>query len=340
MNEKVRVTLQGISQDLSTATGSYDPVELGEMTPDALLGVLQQAVKLQAPSGGAGDDICAPSLVLDHAGETYSFSVENGQLMDANSGAKLGLFDAVALVTKQRGRSEARAEAARQFKEKKAAGKPQAGDNETAPMVWGSDNPDVKGLTPLRKKDLPPTDRVETGVSTIDTSGRCPQFAMTSWKSSNAKQAPVAALVMGIFIGLLAAAVMGAGQPGPGLLVAAVAGFCFWLRGVLARRAKTEFRVGFDWKCNAIWAKRDSDKLPSWLGNASCITDFSVSESRSQRTVRTASPMGNVRVTESVWWLNVHKNNGSCVPLYSCLTTKAEAEEAVSKARALLGQQE
>ena len=50
--------------------------------------------------------------------------------------------------------------------------------------------------------------------------------------------------------------------------------------------------------------------------------------------------MGNVKATESIWQLNVHKNNGSCVPLLSNLASKAEASEAAAKAKALMASQD
>jgi hypothetical protein len=343
VSKNVKVSLQGISQDLSQATGSYDPVELGEMTPDGLLGVLQKVVTLQALQGDGSQDLCPPSMVLDCGGRVHSFHVEDGQLVDSESGGRFGIFDAVSFVTGQRGGSGARPEArpgnVRPAPAKKPAPKPQPDADGTEPLVWGSDNPDCKGLSPLRKTDIPPTDREVVGVDTIDTGPGCPQFSMTVWKSVNAKGLPLGILVLGLFIGFMALVLFGTGNPGPGFVVALAAGGCFWLKGVWARHGKTDFRVGFDWKANAIWAKRGSDKVVSWIGNANCITDFTISEYRYTKTVRTGGPMGNVKATESIWQLDVHKNNGSCVFLYRDLATKAEAEEAAAKAKALLASQ-
>ena len=62
MEQKIRVALQGFSRDLSVANGSYDPVELGEMSADQFYQLLMRIkhARIPAVSSQAGQDLCPP----------------------------------------------------------------------------------------------------------------------------------------------------------------------------------------------------------------------------------------------------------------------------------------
>jgi len=325
MADRFEVSIQGFTQDMSAADGSYDSIELGAMNPDELIALLQKLSPMKTPEGAAGSDMCPASVHVQSGGETYSFEMCGGSLLCANTNATISVFDAVSLVTGKATRAQV------------AAKTPAAG---SAVLAWGSDNPDVKGLSPVRKKDLPPTDRANACASTINTGPSSPQVSVEVWKSDAAKAGPVAMIVMACLAALMVVAGIAAKEWA--VIAIGVAGVvvCWFLRGLLARAGRGEFRLGFDWKTNTVWALMPKAKTPSWLGNANCVTDLTVGKLSYQSAYRTntASPVGRVRTTETRWQLVVHKNNNTAIPLVDFFA-RADAQAACAAAKTLLAGQ-
>ncbi len=215
-------------------------------------------------------------------------------------------------------------------------------DADTPPLLWGSTHPDVKGLTPVRKKNVPPTDRAHVEGATIDTGTAAPQFTMRIWRSREWNAAPATAFMFGLLA--LAFAVAGYKLDEQELMYvsAAAAAFLFWLFMFVRARAHVTLRVGFDWKTNTVWATHEKRRVPSWLGNANCITGFSVQTTDWWHLRYVPPPVGGplhlLPARERTWHLFVHKTNDTAIPLYS-FVKKKEANEALKNAQALLAAQ-
>lgn len=325
MADRFTVSAQGFAKGLARADGSYDTHELGEMGPDQLIELLQKVAPMSTPQGAANADICPASVHVEADGEMYSFEVCGGKLLSANTNSTVSVFDAVSMVSGKTSGAEVVAKG------------PVKG---TAALAWGSDNPDVKGLTPVRKHDLPPTDRINTEAATLNTGPSMPQFTARVWKSDAARGGPVAAIVFACFGALMAAAGIAAAEM---LLVgigAGVAVLCILLVKPLGNLGHGEFRMGFDWKRNAVWAFMPKQRSASYLGNATCITGFSVGKLsyRSAYRMPRSAGMGRVRPNEIRWQLVVHKSDNSAVPLIQFFS-KRDAQAVLAAAQQLLAQQ-
>jgi hypothetical protein len=221
-------------------------------------------------------------------------------------------------------------------KEKKSHG------SKSNPLVWGSDHKDVAGLTPVRRHDVPPTNRIKTDASTINVKDSA-QVRGVLLKSKTAKSAHTVPLLFGILALIFVFGGFAADESGLGIISLIVAILLFIIAVSVKRNSRKPFRLGFDWKTNTIWAGFEGKKV-SWIGNANCITrlylDEHVSTSIRYQNVgnssfRTKVP---VRHTTRTWALMVEKTDNSKIPLVE-LYSKKDAETVLSAATGLLNKQ-
>ena len=83
MEQKIRVALQGFSRDLSVANGSYDPVELGEMSADQFYQLLMRIkhARIPAVSSQAGQDLCPPVATASWGNQLHAFEMQGGTIL-------------------------------------------------------------------------------------------------------------------------------------------------------------------------------------------------------------------------------------------------------------------
>ncbi|PKP01942.1 MAG: hypothetical protein CVU11_13525 [Bacteroidetes bacterium HGW-Bacteroidetes-6] len=212
-------------------------------------------------------------------------------------------------------------------------------ENKPAEYAWGADNPDMKGLHPVRMKHLPPTDRAKVEAATIDTRGQH-QISARVIKSQTAKGAYSVPIVFALLAGTLAAGGFAVQEKGLGAISLAVAAFLIFLAIVMGSNRRKNFRLGFDWKTNTIWAMLEGKK-PSYLGNASCITALNI-----EKTVINNRRIANVGTTSNrmyttvndkkkIWQLIVNKTDGSSIPLFTFYSA-SDAAHVHQKAVGLL----
>ena len=344
MGKIFKITSQGIETDLSRANGSYDNEVVGETDSDKLYEILQKfkAIKEIIPQGN--DDICPPSLYVEHEGKDYSFYLSEGKIINLNTEAEMSPMEIVNLVsgftTKKEVAEEAYAEA-----EKKTQEAPvyQTGAGKRSVLAWGSDHPDIHGMQPVRKKELGPTDKEEWSGFNIDTKNS-PQISAEVYKSGIAKGLPSVAFIFGIVSGVMALGLLGTGEISAGIVFLAVAVGLFWLKGFLKKTGRGEFNLGFDWKANAMWTKLKSDKRAIMIGNANCITAIEVYEHTAKRpyTWNPADSQMQRAVkqnqTDTVWILDAVMSNGERRFAFE-FHDKKDADDVLNKAQNLLAEQ-
>jgi uncharacterized RDD family membrane protein YckC len=99
MAKSFKVSSQGIAKDLGSATGSYDTLEHGVLDSDKLYEALQKfkAIKEIIPQGN--EDICPPSLYVSAEGKEFSFFLNNGEITDLDTDARLSVLETVNMVS-------------------------------------------------------------------------------------------------------------------------------------------------------------------------------------------------------------------------------------------------
>lgn len=346
MAKSFKISAQGIEKDISKANGSYDTIEIGEMTSDSLYEALQKfkALKEIIPQGN--DDICPPSLYVEHDGKDYSFYLSEGEIINLNTEAKMSPMEIVNLVsgftTKKEVAEEANTEAE---EEKRTQDAPvyQTGPGKRSVLAWGSDHPDIHGMQPVRKKDLPPTDKEEWSGFNVDIKSSA-QISSEVYKSGIAKGLPAAALIFAIIAGVMALGLLGTGEVSAGAVFLIIAAGLFWLKVFLKRTGRGEFILGFDWKANAMWAKLKQEKRAIMIGNASCINAVEIYEHTAKRPYNWNPADSQMQravkqnQTDTVWILDAVMSNGERRFVFE-FHDKKDAADVLSKAQNLLAQQ-
>ncbi|PKP21828.1 MAG: hypothetical protein CVU05_05925 [Bacteroidetes bacterium HGW-Bacteroidetes-21] len=331
-NMTFQVTLQGISQDMMGANGSYDPVELGVMNTEQFSALWKKLSEIQPMKATApNQDICPASMTINYRDEIYAFELLGGSILYSNSNTVVSENDALLLISGEK------PAAVSQKKSKDAKGNA----HENA-QIWGSDHKDVKGLTPVRKTGIPPTDRVKT-ESAIINAGNSPQISDNVIKSSTSKNVFIAPLLFGILAIVLALGGFAVAEPGLGAVSLIVAIVLFIVSGSLKGKSRAILRIGFDWNYNAIWVIFPGKKL-TYIGNANCITKFSIEKTQLSSTRYTNIGSSEVRINTAVqdkhniWMLMVEKTDGSRIPLIT-LYNEQDAFRVMNKVTYLLNQQ-
>jgi len=78
MNPTLKVSLQGISSDLTTATGSYDVTEAGEMDRAQLKELLEIVIQIPVPEANPDEDRCPPHILAEGPAGLFSFASDYG----------------------------------------------------------------------------------------------------------------------------------------------------------------------------------------------------------------------------------------------------------------------
>jgi hypothetical protein len=342
MAKSFKVSSQGIAKDLSSATGSYDTIEHGVISSDALYETLQKfkAIKEIVPQGN--EDICPPSLYVDNSGTDYSFYLSEGEIINLNTEVKMSPMEIVNLVSGFTTKKEVAEEAFQEEKSKPAAENTD-GKKKRSALAWGSDHPEIKGMQPVRKKDLAPTDKENWSGFNMDTKNS-PQISAEIYKSDSTAGLPLVAFIFGVMFGVLALGSFVNGDITPGLVFLVIASALIWLKGFLKSKVRGEFNLGFDWKANAMWSKIKGEKRAIMVANANCIASIELYEHTTSRPYRwNAGDSGmqkSVRqsVKDKKWILEAVMSNGERRFAFE-FYDKNDAQDVLGKAQILLTQQ-
>ena len=334
MEQKIRVALQGFSRDLSVANGSYDPVELGEMSADQFYQLLMRIkhARIPAVSSQAGQDLCPPVATASWGNQLHAFEMQGGTILYSNRNLVVSEVDAVNWVLTGQQPAQSAVSAAKPAKKAKPD-----------PYAWGSEHVDIKGLTPVRKHHLPPTDLVNTEAATINTQAG-PSISENIIRTNRSKNLYIVPLLFGILALVLAAGYFAVAEPLAGAVTLVFVVCMIALTIYFKKRARGLFLLGFDWNKNVVWAKMAEDRKPVYSNHASCITGFSLSRrsetsSRLQRLGSPSAPMfAYVKDKYDYWDLWVEKSNGRHLPLFS-FHSEQDALNVYQKAQWLLSQQ-
>lgn len=334
MNSLFKVTLQGISPDLVFANGSYDPLELGSMNPDQLYQLLQRIKSLQAPPPSRGQtDICHPTAIVEAGSMIHSFEMLGGSILYSNSNSVVSEVGAVNLVLYNQLPNSPPS----------LSSIDSQGNVHHSSRQWGSSHKDLRGLTPVRKPELPPTDLINTAAATINTIST-PYISEMIVRSDTAKNLYVAPLLFAILAIVLGLGYFAVDEPVAGLITLIIAFGLFGLTYYFKQRVRVLFRLGFDWSQNVIWAMKEGQTGPSYSTNASCIRAFSIEKTRGSRSrfarIGNSSTPILTRVEDKYefWDLMVEKTDGSRISLFS-FYTEPDAVNVYHKANWLLSQQ-
>jgi len=232
--------------------------------------------------------------------------LNDGEIICGNNELAVSPLEAVNLVKGVTTKSE---EAQKAFSETKAnTGHPKSKRGKKA-LAWGSDHPDVKGMMPVRRSELLPTDKDEISRFNVSTAHSNPHIALPVFKGS-----------------------------GYGAAVQV------FVKKIKTAWGATLLRIGFDWKSNALWIKKDSEKEAQMIANANCISDFTLSEHKSVRQSRVHfdqdyTKLGTrVQHTDKSWMLLAKMSNDTN-KLVFVFDEKKEGEAALDKLLNLLRQQ-
>jgi hypothetical protein len=327
-----RVSLQGFTADLSAANGSYDPVEKGNLNGEQLknlLTLVKQASPYQPRS--VSEDYCPASLTVFAGEDLFAFEISGGNIIFSNQQITVSVDEAVKICSGKTNTDNTEKPAA-DTKEKTAK----------TTSLWESGHKDIKGLSPVRKKHIPPTDRVNTEAATIKYKGS-PGINEKVLKSGISGKQYIVPLLFGILAVILMLAGFSMQEPGMGIVSLLVAVALFLLTGYIKGRARGILYMGFDWTTNTIWTLFPGEKL-SWLGNANCITGFSIEKSQftSSRIQNIGSSGTRIYTTvndkTNLYSVMAQKTDGSNIAVCKLYSEK-DAVNVLNKINSLLRQQ-
>lgn len=334
INIGFQVSLQGISKDISGANGSFDPVDMGNMNADGFYELLQKIKHFKTPDiTSKNQELCSPSVVvMTDEGTLHTFEMLGGEILYSNTNTIINEKDAIKIILGERTNSTMT-----------KASKSKDGTVRKNALQWGSDHKDIRGLTPVRKQDVPPTDRINAEASVIDTlnSPHIKDHVIKSSTSKNLFKAPIAIALFALILGFGGFAVS---EPALGLISIVVAVALVLLSIMLKKKSRSDFKLGFDWKYNVIWSKLESEKNPHYLGNANCITKLSIEKDKFSRSrvaligSTEAKMLTSYKDDCDVWSLIVEKTDGSKIPLH-IFFSESEAYRVLEKANDLLNRQ-
>jgi len=326
----VNVVLQGFSSDLVTANGSYVAIELSDINLSDLISLLEK-LKQAKPIANSNQDDCPPSLIINKGSESFSFEISGGSLLYSSSNAVVSTRDAIDIIN---GITPPQII--------KSKTEDAEGNIHHSSSVWGSGHHDVKGLQPIRKKDIPPTDRSKTESATVNYKNSSSINEMVL-KSSVSGNQHIGLVIFGILALILGFGGFAIEELGLGIISSLVAFILFVLSGVVKKKARGNLSLGFDWSTNTIWVIFPGKKL-SFLGNANCIIKLSIQQDSYTRTrygnIGSSEFRINTRtnIKNKIYIIMVEKTDNSIIPLCTLFNEK-DAVKVLNKASALLEQQ-
>lgn len=200
-------------------------------------------------------------------------------------------------------------------------------------------------MMPVRKTDLPPTDKEEISRFNVSTALSNPHISVSAYKSLGYGAMVQVFLAFGIFTLVMGLGLLAVQEAGAGLVFLLVAALLLWLRKkIKSGWGLTSLHIGFDWKNNALWIKKESDKEAQMVINANCITSFTLSEHKQVRSMRSGfenpiskGPM-NTNYTDKNWFLMAQMSNNTLKLIY-VFDDKKSGNETLDKLQILLNQQ-
>ncbi|MDY0016606.1 MAG: RDD family protein [Candidatus Delongbacteria bacterium] len=105
MAKSFKVSAQGLTKDMK-ANGSYDTIEMGEFGTDDLFGIFKLYKEVEQIVPKENEDICPASLYVSAEGKDFSFYLNNGEITDLDTEARLSVLEAVNMVSGVTGTAE------------------------------------------------------------------------------------------------------------------------------------------------------------------------------------------------------------------------------------------
>jgi len=314
IKKSVEITLQGVTPDLKRANGSFDEVRLGSKPINEFGNLLKGLSYLDSYIPDAQtSEICPVSLVVHNDGNLYAFELLRGSVLYSNENRVVSPQEAMAIIAGQNVFSPA----TKKTKDKN-------GNIHNSSSVWGSDHKDIRGLYPVRRPEIPPTDPVNTSAYTIkiQQSYTLTDRVIRSIYATGMYKAPLIfslvpfVLSIGGFLG---------GMLGFGLLMILGTFLMFAISGIIWANSKDDITFGFDWTQNVVFAKFSREKKPSYLNNANCIIDFFVDYAvvkmdRLQNIGGTSHIYTRVTDKHEYWYITARKTDGTTQPLIALFT--------------------
>lgn len=310
---RFRVSLQGVDDAVTRATGDYDSIDLPEpLDEEALRQLLERLQALPVEPQLAAGDFCPPHAVVEAGSETYQFHVEEGALVSAQTGASVSVEQALQLVTGALAKESLR------------------------PV-----RPYPRGMQPLRKSELAPTFWESLDAKDVDTGPGTPQSAEVVWKGPTWLLMSVGCIAMGATLLLITVAVLLGGvekrDRGGVLLGLAMGAGLIGLGVALRAGGRGPLRYGVDWKTNTLWFVQDG--RTAYQPHANCIRELATAVTRTGNRFGSANPVPG-RKPREIWHLEVVYADGHASPtLAPAFASGGDARSVARAATRLLAAQ-
>jgi len=314
MGDTYKVSVQGIDQDLTKATGEYDSYELGGKTGEELQQLLDELKAFEEPGPEeSDDDICPPALIVEQGDDAFMFVMNGGTIFSVETGGEVTSDEALAILRDPAVMDEMG----------------QKAREEAAPA-------------PALRQDVAVTDTDKVTAADINTGPQSPQFSLEVWKSGNARSWTFLPPALGgffIFVGLVAIKE----DTGPAVVCLALGiGLCF-VRSFIKGWARETLSIGVDWDTNTLWCKR-GDKEPSFRPNANRFAELSLEKKKDTETMYQDLDGDGIVEEKSVKvisWVIEGKALDTAIPPQTVHTflVKKEAEEALRQLKQLYASQ-
>ena len=229
MAKHYTLSVQGIDENLTTASGSYDSVDFENLSDDKTMELLEKLKGIKDNLDYSSGDLCPPSFVIRYGKEDVeAFFIENNSIKYSETGKEITNDEVLKIARKEItfDKREIRAE------------------------YFAS-----QGIFPIRKRHVLPTDTDNIKEELINTSEKSPQFEQTVWRSRGwleaSHTAPFAVGGFFAFIGLIILGEKRDADMAPIMFLISV--ICFLTFFPWRTLAKTKIKCGIDWTTNTLW---------------------------------------------------------------------------------------
>lgn len=293
------VSVQGVDESITCATGDYDSIDLAEpLDADALEQLLLQLQGLRVSVPSPQQDFCPPHAVIDTGSGSFQFHLEEGALVCAQTGSRVSVEQALQLVCG-------------------AVSKEALRPRRAYP----------RGMRPLKKPELAPAFWEDLNASDIDTGPASPQSSQIVWKGPAWALISLGLIVLGGTILALTLAVAAGGvsaRDKGGVVLGIILGAGMIGAGLLARfPGRAALRTGVDWKTNTLWFLHNGKT--SFEPHANCIRELLPQRLQRGNRFGAGNPLPAPGSSET-WVLNVVYADGfTTTAMHPRLATGSDA---------------
>tara|TARA_R110000850_G_scaffold60524_10_gene138846 strand:- start:708 stop:1643 length:936 start_codon:yes stop_codon:yes gene_type:complete len=297
-----QVSMQGISRDMRSANGHFDPVDFGSIPEDKLRALLSHVSQFSEPKYAAGEESCPPVVTSQGAGGLFTFTMEKGSIWCENTQSEISPQEACDLAS---GRSA--------LTSSPRSGTPHRNAN----------------YQPAWMTDISPTDEFNTDEATINTGQNSPQISEEVWSSIQAYKNGGMFFGIGAFGAAFTFAVL-LGDPSFGLasIAAIITAICVLTPFLTRTKRRILFRLGFDPASNTLWSQRGFEP-PQWHANGNETVGFHIKDCG-----RNSDPAFSYEPALERWSVDMIRSNGASLSV-GAFVKKTEAHAVSLKAENL-----